>query len=409
MKKLLAAVLLLTGSLFAQPLNFVNKYQSTLASGYTSGATTATITSGTGLPSGACYFYMIVRAEGVNTEETWLVTNRSGTTLTLTGAQSGTSASNHASGATILASIMTAEAFTQLKTDILSAAGIAITSNAVPKGTGTTLVASGCKIDSSNNLVCNSVGSGDASQSGAVALVGKTSGNTVTIKVADATATGTLTAPGKTGTVSYVASAGTSGHCVQYDTDGVGTTDAGGACGITTPGMVLLEQHTASSSSSLDFPSCISSSYDIYHVEVVGLRTATNAVLVGMRFSTDGGSTYDSGTNYSWESFVAVRNTQGPNGADAATTMELVNETRSATSTYSMDGWFNFYHPASSGSLWLQATGQFQTIINASPAPAVWTFGGSYTATPGAVNAFRILASSGNLASGTVRCYGIAK
>ncbi len=114
-------------------LNFIDRYQGTLASGYTSGGGTLTITSATStvgsavLPSGACDFYLNVRAEGSNTTEIFLVTNRSGTTLTVTGAQASTSASNHASGAVITASIMTAAAYAQLKLDALTI-GNAVTS-----------------------------------------------------------------------------------------------------------------------------------------------------------------------------------------------------------------------------------------------------------------------------------------
>jgi len=49
--------------------------------------------------------------------------------------------------------------------------------------------------------------------------------------VGASTAAGTLTAPGVTGTLAYSASAGTSGHCIQYASNGFGLTDAGAACG----------------------------------------------------------------------------------------------------------------------------------------------------------------------------------
>lgn len=102
-------------------LNFVDRYSSTLASGYTSGGSTLTVTSASGLPTGVCNFYAIVAAEGGNTEEVFLVTNVSGTTLTVTGAQAGTSASNHTSSAVIIASIMTADAYRYFpQCDVLS-------------------------------------------------------------------------------------------------------------------------------------------------------------------------------------------------------------------------------------------------------------------------------------------------
>jgi hypothetical protein len=99
-------------------LAFVDRYSNTLASGYTSGGTSISVTSATGLPSGSTDFYVIVQADGGNTEEVFKVTNVSGTTLTVVGAQAGTSASNHGAGAVIIASVMCKDAYTQFATDV---------------------------------------------------------------------------------------------------------------------------------------------------------------------------------------------------------------------------------------------------------------------------------------------------
>lgn len=99
-------------------LNFVDRYVSTLASGYTSGGTTISVSVAPSGVSGTCNFYVIVQAEGANTEEVFQVTNISGTTLTVVGAQAGTSASDHGAGAVIIGSIMTAGAFDAFRSDI---------------------------------------------------------------------------------------------------------------------------------------------------------------------------------------------------------------------------------------------------------------------------------------------------
>ena len=59
----------------------------------------------------------------------------------------------------------------------------------------------------------------------------------------------------------------------------------------TSNGLVLLEQHTASSSATLDFTASITSAYDDYLIELVNVVPATNTVDLYMRVSTDGGST----------------------------------------------------------------------------------------------------------------------
>jgi hypothetical protein len=63
--------------------------------------------------------------------------------------------------------------------------------------------------------------------------------------------------------------------------------------------FVLLSTQTASSSASIVFTSLLSSSYDSYEIHITNLLAAsgTNALL-GMRMSTNNGSSYDSGASY---------------------------------------------------------------------------------------------------------------
>jgi hypothetical protein len=101
---------------------FFDRYQSTLSSAYTSGGSSLAVA---GLGSGASAlpstgdFYVLVEAEGSNTEEVLKVTAISGSTLTVTGAQAGTAASNHASGAQIRGPIVTAGCLNQFRQDVI--------------------------------------------------------------------------------------------------------------------------------------------------------------------------------------------------------------------------------------------------------------------------------------------------
>jgi len=60
-----------------------------------------------------------------------------------------------------------------------------------------------------------------------------------------------------------------------------------------------IEEHTASNSTSLQFTSCFTSAYDEYKIEIVNLLPATNSVTFNLNFSTNGGTSYDTGANYS--------------------------------------------------------------------------------------------------------------
>lgn len=190
------------------PLAFADDYVGNLASSYTSGGSSLSVVSGTGLPSGATCFYLTVKAEGANTKETFLCTNRSGTTLTCSGAQAGTAASNHASGATVLASIMTSGAFAQLKTD---AAALA---NPTPSSSGTTYYISTSGNDSNP---CSS-GSKCLTLAHVISLLPTMLTKPYTINVADGTYTEAIAFNGFLGTVQgyvkIVGNTGTPGNVV---------------------------------------------------------------------------------------------------------------------------------------------------------------------------------------------------
>jgi hypothetical protein len=183
-------------------------------------------------------------------------------------------------------------------------------------------------------------------------------------------------------------------------------TGGGGGSG----SLILLEQHTASSSASLSFTSWYSSLYDVYVVELVNLIPATNAVNCYMRMSTNGGSTYDAGTNYnngSWRYSSGGGAAGGGNGQnqfdiDGLTTADHISN----SANYGLCGTLHLYSPGSTA-LYKQIRGEVTMLETAAGLMANCILVGAYAVTT-AVNAFQILMSSGNIASGTVRIYGIA-
>ena len=87
-------------------MGYSNNYSTTISAGITSGATTCSVASTTGIP--ALPFTAVIAAEGSNTDEIVLVTANSSGTLTITRAyelSAGNGASAHGSGATFAAVI----------------------------------------------------------------------------------------------------------------------------------------------------------------------------------------------------------------------------------------------------------------------------------------------------------------
>jgi hypothetical protein len=166
--------------------------------------------------------------------------------------------------------------------------------------------------------------------------------------------------------------------------------------------LILVESHTASSSASLNFTSCISSTYDDYQIELINVLPATNTTAPWLRMSTNGGSSYDSGTNYaSWYRYTGT--SAGDSGGAAQTEVILFGNIANAGAGIS--GTVKLYNPNQSS---VQKPVQFD-LVNAQTSNTFRAMGGGqYTVTGSSVNAFQFLFSSGNIASGTIRCYGIA-
>ena len=167
--------------------------------------------------------------------------------------------------------------------------------------------------------------------------------------------------------------------------------------------LVLLEQHTASSSATLDFTTFYSSTYDEYIMEIVDLRPATNSTDLYFRVSTNGGSSYTS-TNYFWGYRVNANTGGNDESSGAGVTGQIILfKTLSNSSNYGLSGYVRLYNPAGAS----QKMFNYQT----SAVSGGWGAGagGAFLADNTAYNAVRLLMSSGNIAAGTARIYGFAK
>lgn len=171
--------------------------------------------------------------------------------------------------------------------------------------------------------------------------------------------------------------------------------------------LVLLEQHTASSSTSLNFTACLSSTYDEYAIEFVGVVPATNAAVLILRFSTDGGSTYDSTSgHYGWSTLGFSSASSGVNGSQSDTSIQFrAGITTGVAASGSLSGALKL---AIASSLYTRAWGTLSFIGDTGFPAEGFVLSGAYLQTT-APNAFQVLMSTGNIASGIVRVYGIAK
>ena len=172
-------------------------------------------------------------------------------------------------------------------------------------------------------------------------------------------------------------------------------------------GLVLVEEHTASNSAALNFTSGITSTYDDYKIRVVGMVPATASVSIQIQFSSDGGATYDTGTNYEWSNYAFLALASGNEGNNSDIGITIGTKELSATGTPPFAGEYSIADPLSA-SKWKNVYGQGFSLDTRNSGSNGIVTAGSYQSTT-AVNAFRVIATTGNITSGTVRLYGLAK
>lgn len=176
-------------------------------------------------------------------------------------------------------------------------------------------------------------------------------------------------------------------------------------------GGAVLNTQTASSSSTLDFTSSISSAYDEYLLDIIDLIPSTNTI-IDMRFSTDNGSTYESSGTDAVNGLydVAAGYTfPGSVGAVAALNSYTRLPFRDSNTTLATDGSFCAHLRLVNlrGSKNKKVFGTITWDDNSNGILSLNWYGRLRLTT--AVNALRLLPRAGNFTSGTVRLYGVNK
>ena len=219
---------------------------------------------------------------------------------------------------------------------------------------------------------------------------------------------------------------GTAGNLITYDAAGdpaaVATGTAGqvltsGGAGVA-PTMQdaaaggawnLIASATASAVTSVDFTSGIDSTYDTYKLILSGVNLSTTATPF-VRFSTDGGSTWDATTKYNTVAWFreavtpTSANTQGSVASAQLNPMGTASFTAAAVSSINAEMTF-FNLPSTSLYKVLRSA-----LTMAQSTTSIFNFisSGSYENTS-AVDGIRVFVTAGNIASGEFYLYGLKK
>lgn len=166
----------------------------------------------------------------------------------------------------------------------------------------------------------------------------------------------------------------------------------------------LISTQTASSSATINFTG-LTSAYGYYYVVYWGVLPGTSTAQLGVRVSTDNGSTYST-TGYYYAATQQSTLPQTTTQSAANGTLYSIAGTAANNSPNTGAGILKIINPSQSSSyhqlsnkiVYVAPDGTVQTVIGA----CVWT-----SAT--AINAFQFIygVGGGNIASGTFKLYGV--
>jgi hypothetical protein len=177
--------------------------------------------------------------------------------------------------------------------------------------------------------------------------------------------------------------------------------------------LVLISTQTASSSASLSFTTGLDSTYDAYEFHFINMRPATDAANFEFNMSTDAGSNYN--VTKTTTSFRAIHDEAD---LDTELAYRTSNDLAQSTSFQHLSAAIgNGADENTSGTLQLfnpSSTTYVKHFISNSNSYSNadysmnWFMAG-YGNTTSAVNAIRFQMSSGNIADGTIKLYGVKK
>jgi len=174
-------------------------------------------------------------------------------------------------------------------------------------------------------------------------------------------------------------------------------------------GRFLLASKTASASATLDFTEFDAGAYRSYEFVLENVKPATDAVTLGIRFSSDGGSSYDAGaSDYSYAMIsLGVGGSVTPGSSSADTSIEVTTSgtVGNAAGERGVSGSITFYIPSNASE---QTRIGFETQWDNAASTTLFTCrGNGVRRADQDTNAARFLFSSGNIASGVIRMYGL--
>jgi hypothetical protein len=208
-----------------------------------------------------------------------------------------------------------------------------------------------------------------------------------------------------TGVPSWLANSSTAGYVLTANS---GAAPSWQATATTTGNRTLISSQTASSSASIVFTSGITG-YSYYELEFLHVVPATNTAQLQVQFSTNGGSSYVA-TGYANINISVVQGSSVTTTTGSTNVLCSVSGGQTSSGNFPLDGLLALYNLGSS-SQYALAQGKISsyaaTSINLFQS-LITCYCSANQSAAAPINAISVSYSSGNIASGVIRLFGIS-
>jgi hypothetical protein len=184
---------------------------------------------------------------------------------------------------------------------------------------------------------------------------------------------------------------------------------------VPTDNLILISTQTASNSATISFTTGLDSTYDAYEIKVINARPATDDIFLQFNLSTDSGANYN--VTKTTTLFTAYHNEADTDNVFAYNTTNDLAQSTAFQSIGNSTGLgsgadenqcivLQLFNPSSTTYVkHFIVTSQYSSADNYS----VNSYIGGYANTTSAVNAIQFKMSSGNIADGIFKLYGVKK
>lgn len=185
------------------------------------------------------------------------------------------------------------------------------------------------------------------------------------------------------------------------NTTGVTFPTTGTLSTLTDRGYVLISTAAASNSATIDFTTL--TGYTNYVVFISSLVPATDNVVLQLRVSTDGGSSYAASSGDYWQQILTATSSTVAAAEVVTNTYIDCGSTINNVSTLPLGGIIEILNPAGGfrtnilGKVFFQGDSGSQRL----------SLGGAQFQSNSTINAIRFLMSSGNITTGSFQLYGV--